>query len=118
MPTPAGATFVDDWYDTEFGIDHVSRYFGGSSRVVERDGPIDHDITVQIDGTQGTAGDVTRHIMIVEGDYERLELSSSDHARQFGLLHSSPQPTSEIRWPTTTASQPTVSKVSKPAWSS
>jgi len=38
----------------------------------------------RIYGSQGTAGDVTRHIMVTEGNYERMELSSSDHAREFG----------------------------------
>ena len=33
---------------------------------------------------QGMAGDVTRHLMITEGNREAIELSSSDHARQFG----------------------------------
>jgi hypothetical protein len=84
VPHPAGATHVDDWYDLKFGIDNARRFFTGSWRVVEREGPIDHDITVQIDGTQGTAGDVTRHLMITEGNREAIELSSSDHARQFG----------------------------------
>jgi hypothetical protein len=81
VPHPAGATHVADWdNDTE-----ARRYFTGPSWFVDRDGPIDHDITVEIYGTQGTAGDVSRHIMVTEGEYERMELSSSDHARQFGL---------------------------------
>jgi carbon monoxide dehydrogenase subunit G len=78
----AGATHVADWYDMQFGIDHVSRYFSGSSRVVERDDK-DHDVIVQIDGTQGARGDVTRRIMVVAGDTEALE-RSGDHARQLG----------------------------------
>ena len=64
--------------------DDARRYFTGSSWFVDRDAPIDHDITVEIYGSQGTAGDVTRHIMVTEGNYERMELSSSDHAREFG----------------------------------
>jgi hypothetical protein len=84
VPHPAGATHVDDWYDMQLGIENARRFFCGSSWFVDRDGPIDHDITVQIDGSQGTAGDVTRHIMVCEGNRESLELSSSDHARQFG----------------------------------
>ena len=42
-----------------------------------------HDISVEIDGTQGIDGDVTRNIMVIEGEYERLELSSA-HARERG----------------------------------
>jgi hypothetical protein len=74
VPHPTGATHVADRYDMQFGIDHVSRYFSGSSRVVERDDK-DHDVIVQIDGTQ------TRRIMVVAGNTEALELSG-DHARQ------------------------------------
>ena len=62
VPHPAGAVRVADWYDMEFGIDHVRRYFSGSSRVV------------QIDGAQGPDGDVTRMIMVVDGNMEALEL--------------------------------------------
>ena len=54
--------------------DDARRYFTGSSWFVDRDGPIDHDITVEIYGSQGTAGDVTRHIMVTERNYERMEL--------------------------------------------
>jgi hypothetical protein len=78
VPHPASATRVCEWNDD------ARRYFTGSSWFVDRDGPIDHDITVEIYGSQGTAGDVTRHIMVTEGNYERMELSSSDHAREFG----------------------------------
>jgi hypothetical protein len=77
---PAGATYVADWYDMQFGIDHVRRYFSGSSRVVERDG---NDMSVEIYGTQGPDGDVTRHIMVVDGNTEAVELTST-HARQLG----------------------------------
>ena len=66
--------------DVQFGIEDARRYFRGSARVVERD---DNDVIVQIDGTQGADGDVTRHIMVIEGTYERLELSGG-HARQLG----------------------------------
>ncbi len=81
---PAGAAELFEWSEARFGVDNAHRYFLGSKRVVERDGPYDEDIRVQIDGfQQGEDGDVTRHIMVMEGDYERLELSS-DHARQLG----------------------------------
>jgi hypothetical protein len=93
-----GATHVAEW---DADKDGPSRYFRGSSWFVDRGGPIDHDITVEIYGSQGTAGDVTRHIMVTEGNYERMELSSSDHVREFAA-HSSPPPTSGTRWPTTT----------------
>jgi hypothetical protein len=58
--------------------------FKGSSRVIERDGDIDKDITVEIYGAQGEAGDVVRHIMIVVDDRDAVDLRGSDHARQFG----------------------------------
>ena len=58
------------------------RYFDGTKRVIERDG-LD-DISVEIYGTQGTARDVTRHIIVIDDDREALTLTSSDHARQFG----------------------------------
>jgi hypothetical protein len=61
VPHPAGAVHVDGWYDTQFGIDHVRRYFRGSSLVVERNGEFDEDIAAEIYGTQGPDGDVTRH---------------------------------------------------------
>ena len=77
-----GATHVADWYDMQFGIDDVSHYFSGSSRVVERDHQ-DRDVVVQIDGTQGPDGGVTRHSMVVEANMEAVELSG-DHARQPG----------------------------------
>ena len=68
----------------QFGIDHVRRYFSGSSRVVERDDN-DHDISVQTDGTQGPkCGDVTRHIMVIDGNTEALELGSATPGRQLG----------------------------------
>ena len=82
VPHPAGATHVAEWDGLEF--DGPRRYFRGSSRAVKRDGDIDEDIVVEIYGSQGTAGDVTRHIMVCEGNREFLELSSSDHAREFG----------------------------------
>jgi hypothetical protein len=82
VPHPAGATHVADWYDRQFGIDHVSRYFSDSSRVVERDGQ-DRDAIVQIDRTQGADGDVTRRIMVFDGNTEARELSGN-HARQLG----------------------------------
>jgi hypothetical protein len=73
VPHPAGATHFADWYDMQFGIDHVRRYFSGSSRVVERDDN-DHDISGQIDRTHGPEdGDVTRHIMVIDGNTEALE---------------------------------------------
>jgi hypothetical protein len=85
VPHPAGATHVDAWYDMQFGIAEARRPFTGSSRVIERDERLnDEDIVVQIDGSQGTAGDVTRHIMVYNGNREAIELSG-DHARQFGL---------------------------------
>ncbi len=80
VPHPAGATHVADWYDLQFGIDHVSRYFSGSSRVVERDGN-DRDLVVQIDGTQGADGGVTRRILVFDGNTEAVELSGA-RARQ------------------------------------
>jgi hypothetical protein len=81
---PAGVEELFEWREARFGVDSACRYFLGSKRVVGRDGPYDEDIRVQIDGTQqGADGDVTRHIMVIEGDHERLELSS-DHARQLG----------------------------------
>jgi hypothetical protein len=80
VPHPAGATHVADWYDMQFGIDHVSRYFTGSSRVVERNDQA-RDVIVQIDGTQGADGDATRRILIFDGNTEVLQLSG-DHARQ------------------------------------
>jgi len=64
----------------QLGIDHVSRYFSGSSRVVKRDDKA-HDVIVEIHGTQGPDGDVTRHSTVVDGNAETLELSG-DHARQ------------------------------------
>ena len=92
---------VADWYDMQFGIDHVRRYISGSSRVVERDDN-DHDISVQIDGTQGPKdGDVTRHIMVIDVNTEALELGSAPPAGSSGA-HSSPRQTRPIRWPTTT----------------
>ena len=92
---------VADWYDMQFGIDHVRRYFSGSSRVVQRDDN-DHDISVQIDGTQGPKdGDVTRHIMVIDVNTEALELGSAPPAGSSGA-HSSPRQTRPIRWPTTT----------------
>jgi hypothetical protein len=81
---PAGVEELFEWSEARFGVDNACRYFLGSKRVIERGGRIDEDIRVQIDGTQqGADGDVTRHIMVIEGDHERLELSS-DHARQLG----------------------------------
>ena len=92
---------VADWYDMQFGIDHVRRYFSGSSRVVERDDN-DHEISVQTDGTQGPKdGDVTRHIMVIDGNTEALELGSAPPAGSSGA-HSWPRQTRPIRWPTTT----------------
>jgi hypothetical protein len=64
--------------DVQFGIEDARRYFHGSARVVERD---DNDVIVQIDGTQGADGDVTRRIMIYDGNTEAVELSG-EHARQ------------------------------------
>jgi hypothetical protein len=61
----------------------MRRYFDGTKRVIERDG-LDKDISVKIYGTQGTAGDVTRHVIVIDDDREALTLTSSDHARQFG----------------------------------
>jgi hypothetical protein len=49
------------------------------------DDPHNDDIEIEIDGTQGAAGDVTRHIMVSDGGYERIELHSAAHARQLGL---------------------------------
>ena len=84
VPHPAGAVKVCDWEDLQAGPEHASRYFKGSSRVIERDGDIDKDITVEIYGAQGEAGDVVRHIMIVVDDRDAVDLRGSDHARQFG----------------------------------
>lgn len=81
---PAGVEELFEWSDARFGVDDAWRYFLGSRRVVERGGPIDEDIRVQIDGTQqGADGELTRHIVVIEGDYEPLALRS-DHARQLG----------------------------------
>jgi hypothetical protein len=66
----------------QLGIDHVSRYLSGSSRVGERDDKA-HDVIVQIHGTQGPDGDVTRRSTVVDGNAATLELSG-DHARQLG----------------------------------
>jgi hypothetical protein len=44
--------------------------------------PNGHDISVQIDGTQGPKdGDVTRHILVIDGNTGALELGSA-HMRQ------------------------------------
>jgi hypothetical protein len=51
VPHPAGAVHVAEWDGLEF--DAPRRYFRGSSRVVEREGDIDKDITVEIYGSQG-----------------------------------------------------------------
>jgi hypothetical protein len=83
VPHPAGAARVCEWDDLQAGLEHASRYFAGSSWVIERDG-LDKDISVEIYGTQGTAGDVTRHIIVIDDDREALNVSTSDHARQFG----------------------------------
>jgi hypothetical protein len=83
LPDPAGAVHVAEWDDMH-SIDDGRRYFRGTSRVIERDGDIDADITVEIYGTQGGAGDVIRRIMVSEDNRDTLELSSSDHARQLG----------------------------------
>jgi hypothetical protein len=80
---PAGVEELFEWHEARFGVENACRYFLGSKRVVEREGPYDEDIRVQIDGFQGADGDVNRHIMVIERDDERLELSS-DHARQLG----------------------------------
>ena len=85
LPDPAGATYVADWDDVEFGIDHASRYFSGSSWVVER-GDQDRDIIVQIDGTQGADGSVTRRIMVFDGNREAIELSGAHSARLGAVL--------------------------------
>ena len=83
LAPPAGVEELFEWSEARFGVDNAHRYFLGSKRVVERDGPYDEDIHVQIDGFQGSHGDVRRHIMVLEGDHECLELSG-DHARQLG----------------------------------
>ena len=100
VPYPTGANHVAEW---DADKDGPRRYFRGSSWFVDRDGPIDHDITVEIYGTQGMAGDVTRHIMATEGNYERIELSNSDQAES-SAEHLSPRPTRPSRWPATTVS--------------
>jgi hypothetical protein len=82
----------------QFGIDHVRRYFSGSSRVVERDDN-DHEISVQTDGTQGPKdGDVTRHIMVIDGNTEALERPPAGSSGAYSW----PRQTRPIRWPTTT----------------
>ena len=79
---PAGATHVADWYDLQFGINQVGRYFSGSSRVVERQDQ-GRDVIVQIDGTQRADGAATRRILVIDGNAEAIELSGGD-ARQLG----------------------------------
>jgi hypothetical protein len=83
VPHPVGAVHVADWDGVQFGIEHTGRYFHGSVRVVERDGDNEDDISVEIYGSQGAAGDVTRLIAIDEGEHERIHLSSPTHAREF-----------------------------------
>jgi hypothetical protein len=57
-------------------------HFRGSTRVVGRaDDPHGADISVEVYGSQGAAGDVTRLIAIDEDDHERFHLTSSAHAR-------------------------------------
>jgi hypothetical protein len=68
VPHPVGAVHVADWDGVQFGIEHTGRYFHGSVRVVERDGDNEDDISVEIYGSQGAAGDVTRLIAIDEGE--------------------------------------------------
>ena len=60
----------------QLGVDHVSRYFSGSSRVVERDHQ-DRDLVVQLYGTQAADGAVTRRIMVLDGNTEAAELSGA-----------------------------------------
>ena len=81
-----------DWEDLQAGPEHASRYFKGSSRVIERDGDIDKDITVEIFGAQGEAGDVVRHIMIVVDDRDAVDLRGSTTPASSGA-RSSPWPT-------------------------
>jgi hypothetical protein len=50
VPHPAGAVYVAAWDD-----DSEPRRSRGTSWFVDRDGPIDHDITVEIYGSQGTS---------------------------------------------------------------
>ena len=83
VPHPAGAVRVCEWDDVRFGIEYARRYFVGTKRVIDRDG-LDRDISVEIYGTQGTAGDVTRRVIVFDDDREALDLSTSDQARQFG----------------------------------
>jgi hypothetical protein len=83
VPHPAGAVKVCDWDDLQAGTEHATRYFRGSSRLIERDGDIDKDITVEIYGTQSVAGDVVRRIMAIVDDRDAVDLRSSD-ARQLG----------------------------------
>ena len=61
-------------------------YFRGTTRVVERPDDPYGDDTVEIYGTQGPAGDVTRHLMIMEGRSERIELNSAEHAMEFARI--------------------------------
>jgi hypothetical protein len=78
---PAGVMYVAEWDED---VSDSRRYFRGSTRVVDRaDDPYGDDIGVEIYRRQGAAGDITRHIMVMEGSAEYIDLNSSAHARQF-----------------------------------
>jgi len=82
---PDGALRVFDWDDARFGVEEATRYFEGSKRFIDRaDDPHNDDLTVEIWGTQTPEGQVSRHVNVTEGGYERVTLSSAAHVRQFG----------------------------------
>ena len=103
VPHPAGAVRVCEWDDVRFGIEYARRYFVGTKRVIDRDG-LDRDISVEIYGTQGTAGDVTRRVIVFDDDREALDLAPATKPDS-SAAHCSPQQTSGARWPTTTGSR-------------
>jgi hypothetical protein len=81
IPHPAGATHVAEW---NLADPTAGRYFSGTKRVIDRtDDEYNDDIEVEVWGTQ-TPGEVSRHVNVTEGGYERVTLSSAAHARQFG----------------------------------
>jgi hypothetical protein len=84
VPHPAGVTYVSEWDPDP--VPDPRRYFRGTKRVIDRsDDPYNDDLKVEVDGTQGPEGGIMRHVMVLEGNAERIELHSSDHARELGL---------------------------------